>query len=49
MADSPSLQRVQNPQRWVDHFIENVDNEFHSTVDTYEEQRARQERESLAE
>ncbi|PMD37919.1 hypothetical protein L207DRAFT_635367 [Hyaloscypha variabilis F] len=48
MADSPSPQRVPNPERWVKHYIDNVDQEFHSTMDKYEQQRARQEHESLA-
>jgi hypothetical protein len=49
MADSQSPQRVPNPERWVKHYIDNVDQEFHATMDKYEQQRARQEHESLAE
>ncbi|KAE9368239.1 hypothetical protein N431DRAFT_414523 [Stipitochalara longipes BDJ] len=49
MADLLSPQRVPNPSHWVDHYIENVDQRFHSTVDKYEQQRARQVHKSLPE
>jgi hypothetical protein len=49
MADATSSQRVSQPEHWVDHYMTNVNQEFHTTLNSYEKQHARQEHANLAE
>ncbi len=49
MEDAASSQIVVNPDNWVKHYMQNVDQMLHSTMDTYEKQHARQEHANLAE
>jgi hypothetical protein len=49
MVDVTNSQRVPNHGHWVDHFMSNVDQDFHQPMDTDEKQHATQEDANSAE